>query len=78
MKTGTIGNLFTKTVTRIFIVLSASILALRCNPEAFVSHIEPSSRNFIASEDGDTIKVRFKTDNWRKCRGSNIKRKSRG
>ncbi len=64
MKTGTIGNLFTKTVTRIFIVLSASILALRCNPEAFVSHIEPSSRNFIASEDGDTIKVRFKTDNW--------------
>lgn len=35
-----------------------------CNPGAFVSHIEPSVRSIIASEDGDTIKVRFKTDNW--------------
>lgn len=64
MKTRTIGGIFIKAITGIFIVQCVSIMFCGCNPDAFVSHIGPSSRDFIASEDGDTIKVRFMTDDW--------------
>jgi len=65
MKNRTIGNIFKRTAAGIFIVLCASIMICGCNPEAFVSHIGPSSRDFIAPEEGGTIKVHFKADDWR-------------
>ena len=65
MKIRTIGNIFIRTAAGIFIVLCASIMICGCNPDAFVSHIRPSSRDFIAPEEGGTIKVHFKADDWR-------------
>lgn len=47
----------------IFIIFLLFI-ACGCNPEAFVKPINPSSRHFTVREDGDTIKVRFGTDDW--------------
>lgn len=52
------------------IVLTASVaqfalLVCGCNPDAFVAQIRPSVRNIAVSEDGDSAKVRFKTDDWR-------------
>ncbi len=63
MKTGTQGDILMKAFAGIFITLCVTMVC-GCNPNAFVCHIEPSSRSFIAAEDGDTIKVRFKTDDW--------------
>ena len=63
MKTGTQGDILMKAFAGILITLCVTMVC-GCNPNAFVCHIEPSSRNFIAAEDGDTIKVRFKTDDW--------------
>ncbi len=61
--TGIQGSIFIKASAGIFMALCVSMVS-GCNPGAFVSHIEPSARCLTASEDGDTIKVRFKTDNW--------------
>lgn len=61
--TGIQGSIFIKASAGIFMALCVSMVS-GCNPGAFVSHIEPSVRSLTASEDGDTIKVRFKTDNW--------------
>ncbi len=47
----------------IFIIFLLFI-ACGCNPEAFVKPINPSSRHFTVREDGDTINVRFGTDDW--------------
>lgn len=40
-------------------------LVCGCNPDAFVDPIRPSARNFAIMEDGDSVTVRFKTDDWR-------------
>lgn len=61
--TGIQGRIFIKASACIFMALCVSMVS-GCNPGAFVSHIGPSPRSLIVSEDGDTIKVRFKTDNW--------------
>lgn len=61
--TGIQGSIFIKASAGIFMALCASMVS-GCNPGAFVSHIEPSARSLTASEDGDTITVRFKTDDW--------------
>lgn len=47
--------------------LSISFLALTacgCNPDVFVRPLDPSSRAFVVSEDGDSAKVRFGTADW--------------
>lgn len=47
--------------------LSISILAMiacGCNPDVFVRPLNPSSRTFALSEDGDSAKVRFGTADW--------------
>lgn len=47
--------------------LSISFLALiacGCNPDVFVKPLNPSSRTFVLSEDGDSTKVRFGTADW--------------
>ncbi len=65
MKNRTIGNLLIRAAAGIFIVLYVSIITCGCNQDAFVSHIGPSSRDLIAPEEGGTIKVNFKVDDWR-------------
>lgn len=45
----------------IFIVL---VLAVGCNPDAFVRHLNPSATEFAVSEDGDSLKVRFDSKDW--------------
>lgn len=45
----------------LFIVL---VLAVGCNPDAFVRHLNPSATEFAVSEDGDSIKVRFDSKDW--------------
>lgn len=46
----------------IFIVL---VLAVGCNPDAFVRHLNPSATEFAVSEDGDSLKVQFDNKDWR-------------
>lgn len=46
-------------------VAQLALLVCGCNPDAFVAQIRPSVRNIAVSEDGDSAKVRFKTDDWR-------------
>lgn len=43
----------------------SSLLVCGCNPDAFVAQISPSARNFSVMEEGDSVKVGFKTDDWR-------------
>ena len=48
--------------------VSAALLALiacGCNQDAFVNPLSPSIHNISVPEDGDSVKVRFKTDDWR-------------
>lgn len=42
-----------------------ALLACGCNQDAFVSQLSPSIRDISLLEDGDSVKVRFKTDDWR-------------
>lgn len=46
-------------------VVQLALLVCGCNPDAFVAQIRPSVRNIAVAEDGDSAKVRFKTDDWR-------------
>lgn len=48
----------------IFIVIVSLALAAGCNPDAFIKHLNPSSREFVVSEDGDSINVRFENKDW--------------
>ena len=53
---------------RILSIASATWLALLaygCNHDAFVNQLSPSIRDISLPEDGDSVKVRFKTDDWR-------------
>ncbi len=42
-----------------------ALLLCGCNTDAFVNPIRPSATYFSVAEDGDSVKVRFKTDDWR-------------
>lgn len=53
----------TKFLSGIFIALSLA-LASGCNPDAFVRHLNPSAKEFVVGEDGDSLKVRFGNKYW--------------
>ncbi len=63
MKTGIQGDIFMKLAAGIFMALCVSMVC-GCNPDAFVSHIDPSSRSFALSDDGDSITIKFQTSEW--------------
>ncbi len=63
MRTGIQGSIFIKALAGIFIALCVSTV-YGCNPDAFVSHIAPSSRSFELSDDGDSVVIRFQTNEW--------------
>ncbi len=63
MRTGIQGSIFIKTLVGIFIAFFVSTVC-GCNPDAFVSHIAPSSRSFEISDDGDSVVIRFQTSEW--------------
>ncbi|HCQ72617.1 MAG TPA: hypothetical protein DIT75_04360 [Rikenellaceae bacterium] len=56
---------FLKRIVSIASAIWLALLACGCNQDAFVNQLSPSIRDISLPEDGDSIKVRFKTGDWR-------------
>lgn len=56
---------FLKRIVSIASATWLAILACGCNQDAFVNPLSPSTHSISVPEDGDSVKVRFKADDWR-------------
>ena len=54
-----------KRIVSIASATGLALLAYGCNQVAFVKPLSPSTHCISVPEDGDSVKVRFKTDDWR-------------
>ena len=56
---------FLKRIVSIASAIWLALLDCGCNQDAFVNQLSPSIRDISLPEDGDSVKVRFKTGDWR-------------